>query len=90
MENTNSEVLKSWLIAIIKGMVATPSDIEVEVTKDEMGVLYLLTVNSNEFGFVIGKEGTNAKALRTILSAAGRILDIKASLKINAPERKTY
>lgn len=86
----NSETLKLWLVAILEGMVATPADIQVEVKKDEMGVLYTVMVNSGEWGFIIGKEGGNAKALRTLLSAAGRLLDIKASLKIGAPEKKQF
>ena len=86
----NSEKVKAWLENVIQHLVPTPSEVNVQVKKDDMGVLFTLRVNPKEWGYVIGKEGGNAKAVRTLLNAVGKLLDMKASLKIDAPEIKGY
>jgi len=86
----NSDKLKDWLVAMIGGMVYKPEHIQVEVTKDEMGVLYMVKVDPSDVGIIIGKAGTNAEAIRTLVGVAGRLLDIKASMKIDAPSKRAF
>ena len=55
------EKAKLLLEQIISAIVSNTEKINVEVTKDEMGVLFTLHVAAEDMGMVIGKEGSMAK-----------------------------
>jgi predicted RNA-binding protein YlqC (UPF0109 family) len=71
---------------IVKALVDHPEDVQVERSIDEMGVLITLSVNPTDMGMVIGREGANAKALRTLLRVIGARNNARVNLKINEPE----
>ena len=80
------EELKNWLLYLFTGLVANPSDISFEVKTDEMGVLFTVSCNPQDVGKVIGRKGATVTAVRTILTAAGMNRNIRAALKVNAPD----
>ena len=82
----SKEYLKDWLIGLLSGLVQYPSDVNVEVKTDEMGVLFTLFCNQSDKGRVIGRGGKTADAIRTILRVAGISRNVRASLKI--PDEK--
>lgn len=67
-------------------LVDNPEDVSVERVVDEMGVLITLSVNQEDMGMVIGREGSTAKALRTLLRVVGARNNARVNLKINEPE----
>lgn len=71
---------------VVKQLVENPDAVRVERTVDEMGVLIQLTVDRNDMGRVIGKEGRTAKALRTLLRVLGAKNNARVNLKIMEPE----
>lgn len=85
MESTISDKLSAWLVECIRGFVSKPSDVEVETSQDEMGLFFVIRVNESDRGKVIGKKGTHAEALRTLLRCAGGLNDVRASMKVEVP-----
>jgi len=71
---------------IVKEIVANPNDVKVDRVVDERGVLLTLNVNPADVGYVIGKQGQTAKAIRTIAKAIGAKNNARVNLKINEPE----
>lgn len=71
---------------VVKALVDTPDAVSSERTVDEMGVLITLTVDPNDLGQVIGRQGQTAKALRTLLRVVGAKNQARVNLKINEPE----
>lgn len=71
---------------VVKMLVDNPDDVKVDRTVDEMGVLITLSVNPGDMGMVIGREGSTAKALRTLLRVVGARNNARVNLKINEPE----
>jgi len=71
---------------IIKALVDKPDEVKVERTVDEMGVLLKLTVNPEDMGKIIGREGKTAKALRTLLRVLGAKENARINFKIVEPE----
>jgi len=71
---------------VVKMLVDHPEDVKVDRVVDEMGVLITLTVNKEDMGMVIGREGSTAKALRTLLRVVGARNNARVNLKINEPE----
>jgi len=83
-----TEVVKDqdFLVAIIKAIVNHPEDVEVTRDLDERGVLLTLKVNREDMGYVIGREGSTAKAIRTLLRIIGVKNNARLNLKIAEPE----
>lgn len=67
---------------IVKSLVGNPDAVEIKRTIDEKGVLLELTVDPEDLGRVIGKRGSGAQALRTLLRSLGTKNDARYNLKI--------
>lgn len=71
---------------VAKELVEKPEGVKVSRSVDEMGVLIELTVDKDDMGVIIGKEGKTAKAIRTLLRVLGAKNDARVNLKIVEPE----
>ena len=80
---------KDFLEAIVKAIVDHPDDVVVERKVDEMGVLLSLKVNPQDMGQVVGREGSTAKAIRSLLRIVGIKNNARVNLKIEEPEGST-
>ena len=56
---------------VVSQLVSKPESVATERKIDELGVLIELTVDREDMGVVIGKEGKTAKAIRTLLRVFG-------------------
>lgn len=77
---------QEFVEVIVKYLVDNPHDVEVARTIDERGVLLTLKVNPKDMGTLIGKDGRNAKALRTLLRVVGAKNNARVNLKLEEPE----
>ena len=77
---------QQFLDYVIKALVDNPSNVKINRTVDEMGVLLTLEVNPVDMGKVIGRSGNTAKAIRTLLRVVGMKHNARVNLKINEPE----
>ena len=77
---------QEFLEFAIKSIVDHPDDVKVTRSVDEMGVLLTLKVNSEDMGQIIGRQGSTAKALRTLLRVIGAKHNARINLKIEEPE----
>ncbi len=71
---------------IVKAIVNHPDDVRTERTVDERGVLITLHINPDDMGYVIGRQGQTARAVRTLLKIVGARSDARVNLKIFEPE----
>lgn len=71
---------------VVRAIVDNPDAVSTERTVDEMGVLITLSVDPNDLGQVIGRQGQTAKALRTLLRVVGAKNQARVNLKINEPD----
>ena len=83
---TNEEKDKEFLEYVVKTLVDNPDDVEVERKVDEMGVLLSLTVHPDDMGQIIGREGSTARAIRSLVRIIGLKNHARVNLKINEPE----
>ncbi|MBI2633960.1 MAG: KH domain-containing protein [Parcubacteria group bacterium] len=77
---------QDFLEYVVKSIVDYPDDVKVERKVDEMGVLLTLRVNREDMGKVVGRNGSTAKSIRTLLRIVGVKNNARVNLKIEEPE----
>src|SRR3989338_8568512 len=71
---------------LVKSLVDNPNDVTVERRVDEMGVLLTLKVHPQDMGQIVGRQGSTARAIRTLVRIAGLKAHARVNLKIKEPE----
>ena len=77
---------KAFLETIVKNIVSKPEAVMVDRTVDERGVLLTLKIDPSDMGYVIGRKGQTAQAIRTLLKIVGAKNNSRVNLKIYDPE----
>jgi len=68
--------------AIAKALVDNPDQVQVRAIDGEQVTVLELRVHPTDLGKVIGRQGRTAKAMRTLLGAAGMKLHKRYTLEI--------
>ena len=75
-----------FLEFIVKSLVDNPGDVKIDRRVDEMGVLLSLKVNPEDMGVLIGREGSTARSIRSLVRIVGLKNHARVNLKIEEPE----
>lgn len=67
---------------VVKSLVDHPDEVKIKRTEDDRGVLLELSVAPEDMGRVIGRHGSTALSLRTVLRALGMKNNAHYNLKI--------
>ncbi len=71
---------------VVKNLVNNPADVKVERTVDERGVLLTVHINQQDMGYLIGRQGQTAHAIRTLARVVGAKNNARVNVKIYEPE----
>ena len=63
--------MKDLLDYLVREIVDEPDAVQIEEAEDDRGVVYTLRVGPDDMGKVIGRGGRTARAIRTVMKAAG-------------------
>ncbi len=74
--------MKDLVEAMARALVDRPDDVSVKEVDGEKTTVFELRVASSDLGKVIGKQGKTARAMRTILGAAGTKIGKRCVLEI--------
>lgn len=74
--------MKELVEAIAKALVDHPEDVHVTAVDGSQVTVLELRVHPEDLGKVIGRQGRTAKAVRTLLGAAGMKLRKRYTLEI--------
>jgi predicted RNA-binding protein YlqC (UPF0109 family) len=74
--------MKELVEAIAKALVDHPDDVQVRSIEGSQATILELRVHPEDLGKVIGRQGRTAKAVRTLLGAAGMKLHKRYTLEI--------
>lgn len=77
---------ESYLRAILEGLIDDLGALQIVRTTDEMGILLSVSVARSDMGKVIGREGSTAKAIRSLMNSHGFKMREKVSVKVLEPE----
>lgn len=67
----NAPVVADAVEHLVRGVVANPDDVRVELINSRRGRLVEVHVNPDDLGKVIGRNGRTATALRTLVAGIG-------------------
>ncbi len=74
--------MKELVEAIAKALVDNPDEVKVRAVEGEQVTVLEIRVHPSDLGKVIGRQGRTAKAIRTLLGAAGMKLRKRFTLEI--------
>ena len=74
--------MKALIETMAKSLVDRPDEVKVSEIEGEKTTVYELRVFQGDLGKVIGKQGKTARAMRTILGAAGTKIGKRCVLEI--------
>lgn len=74
--------MKDLVEAIAKALVDNPDQVQVRAVEGEQVTVLEIRVHPSDLGKVIGRQGRTAKAIRTLLGAAGMKLRKRYTLEI--------
>jgi predicted RNA-binding protein YlqC (UPF0109 family) len=74
--------MKDLLEEIAKALVDSPEDVRVTEVEGEQTTVLELRVRNEDLGKVIGRQGRTARAIRTLLAAAGMKVQKRFVLEI--------
>jgi len=74
--------MRALIDQIAKALVDEPDHVSVNQVDGEQAVVLELKVAPNDLGKVIGKQGRTARAMRTVLGAAGMRFHKRFTLEI--------
>ena len=63
------DAMLEFIEQAIKLLVDKPDQVKVDIVETEQRLIYELTVGDGDYGKVIGKQGRNISALRTLVFA---------------------
>ncbi len=74
--------MKELVEQMARALVDSPDEVSVKEVDGERTTVFELRVASGDLGKVIGKQGKTARAMRTILGAAGTKIGKRCVLEI--------
>jgi len=74
--------MEELLKFIVESLVEDKAAVKIEKTEEDTAIVYSISVNPDETGMVIGKNGKIAQAIRSILHSASRKEKKKCIVKI--------
>ena len=74
--------MKELVESMARALVDRPEEVSVQEVDGEKTTVFELRVASTDLGKVIGKQGKTARAMRTILGAAGTKIGKRCVLEI--------
>ncbi len=77
---------QEFLEYVVKSLVNHPGDVKTDREIDDRGVKITLHVNPEDMGYIIGRQGQTARALRILLKIVGAKDDARVSMVIFEPE----
>lgn len=77
---------QEFLEYVVKALVNHPEDVKTTREIDDRGVKITLYVNPEDMGYIIGRQGQTARALRILLKIVGAKDDARVSMVIYEPD----
>jgi len=85
-DNSQVTVDANVLKMILVNLVTVPEDVKVDRKIDEQGVILSVMVNAKDMGIVIGRNGSIASTIKTIMRAIGKANKMNIRVQFLEPD----
>jgi predicted RNA-binding protein YlqC (UPF0109 family) len=83
---SDSSVDQGILQNILVNLVTEPDSVQIDRKIDEQGVLLSVQVNEKDMGIVIGRSGSMASAIKTLMRAVGKAHKMNIRVQFLEPD----
>lgn len=74
--------MKELIELMVKGLVDKVEEVKINQITGEKTIIFEVQVNTQDIGKIIGKQGRNIKAIRTIANAAAKNYQKKIVIEV--------
>lgn len=74
--------MRDLIETLVFSIVDVPDKVSISEVEDEKGILFNVSVGSEDVGKIIGKQGRIANAIRTLAKAAGAKRDKRVMVNV--------
>ncbi len=74
--------MKDFIKYLVEQIVKNPADVEINETVEEGVTTFVITVNPNDMGIIIGKEGRTIRSIRNLVKAKAIKDDVHVNVTI--------
>lgn len=74
--------MKELIELMVKGLVDKVEEVKINQITGEKTIIFEVQVNAQDIGKIIGKQGRNIKAIRTIANAAAKNYQKKIVIEV--------
>jgi uncharacterized protein len=76
------EAMKEFIAYLVKNLVSQPASVDIQVVEGALGTLVEIRVAKEDIARIVGREGRNIKALRTLSTSVGARFGRKILLEV--------
>lgn len=87
--STDQSIDEKLILEILQTLVSKPEDIVINRKVEEQGVILYVKVNAFDMRIVIGKNGSMATALKTVIKAVGKANNTNVKIVFEEPNDRT-
>lgn len=80
--------MKDLLNFIVSSIVTKPESILIDEQKDNGSIMLTLSVDPQDMGIVIGKNGQTIRAIRKLLTVRAIAENVRVNLQLSEPTNK--
>jgi predicted RNA-binding protein YlqC (UPF0109 family) len=84
--SVDKSVDQDILLNILKNLVTEPDSVSIDRKIDEQGVLLSVRVAEKDMGIVIGRSGSMANAIKTLMRAVGKAHKMNVRVQFVEPD----
>lgn len=81
-DEQQEQEISDLVTTLIKALVDSPDEVLINTVKGRHNIIFEVEVPTKEIGLVLGKEGQNISAVRTILNARCKKARIKYQIDV--------
>jgi len=82
------KIIKNFILSTLIGLVDNIDNLVIKINKKSNYNEYLIKVDDKDYGKVIGKDGRNLKAIKTLFNAITVKLKFPANINFDIPKLK--
>ncbi len=83
MDPQPSELTREFIEYVARMLARNPDEVTVTDTVDEKGIVYRISLNPDDVGRVIGREGRIIQSMRSLLRAAAVRQGIRLAIEVD-------